>query len=244
MQEANINTEKTCGTNCICGKANCKCRLAIACAGIVFFILTIASIIYLFMQHDTQMKLIKSQAIEIDSIKASLVQDINKNKEQSYSFRKLFSNPWLLDKNPMDEIENTISDSFNKVFSRQKVQSRYSYLSTNSSEQEYTITVGLPGFTKDEITIELSDNILTINAKKITDTKTNEKTIDNKTTDDTDATNFVGEAINTEIQQAIKIPDDIDQENIKTSLKNGLLVISLPRTHRPADNIARKILID
>jgi HSP20 family molecular chaperone IbpA len=81
--------------------------------------------------------------------------------------------------------------------------------------------VALPGFSKENVVLELSDNMLTVSANTA-----NHNT--NKNDDNTDADDNNKEHV-TKAIQSVRIPSDIDRDNIKAALNNGLLIITLPR---------------
>lgn len=97
------------------------------------------------------------------------------------------------------------------------------HYSINSStirmlDKEYLITLDLPGFTKEQVKIELNDNTLTIKAENFA--KTSED--DNKN------------HINKQFKQVIRLNNDIERDAIKSSLENGILTITIPRIqHKP-----------
>ena len=84
-------------------------------------------------------------------------------------------------RHPLSDIDDIISISCDKVSSNQGVKSYYDHISINVTENEYIITVGLPGFSKEEIFIELLGNMLKVSAKNIVlDQNNNEADPDSK----------------------------------------------------------------
>jgi HSP20 family protein len=96
--------------------------------------------------------------------------------------------------------------------------------------------VALPGFSKEEVSLELSDNILTVSANTV-----NHNT--NKDDDNSDADNNNPEHI-TKTIQSVRIPSDIDSDNIKATLNNGLLIITLPRINDGSAKEVKTIPVD
>ncbi len=98
------------------------------------------------------------------------------------------------------------------------------HYSINSStirmlDKEYLITLDLPGFTKEQVKIELNDNTLTIKAENFE--KTSED--DNKN------------HINKQFKQVIRLNNDIERDAIKSSLENGILTITIPRIQHKSE---------
>jgi len=80
-------------------------------------------------------------------------------------------------------------------------------------DKEYLITLEVPGFTKEQIKIDLSGNILTISAES------SEKTEENDNKKD----------VSSKFKQVISLNNDIERDSIKSSLKDGVLTINIPR---------------
>ena len=98
------------------------------------------------------------------------------------------------------------------------------HYSINSStirmlDKEYLITLDLPGFTKEQVKIELNDNTLTIKAENFE--KTSED--DNKN------------HINKQFKQVIRLNNDIERDAIKSLLENGILTITIPRIQHKSE---------
>ena len=212
---------------------NCKMNYKSILTIVAITLLT-ASSFYLFIRHTSQKEVIKEQANYINELRANLTQNNSVNHIDRY-FNRLLDNTWLLFRHPLSDIEDIISRSWDKVSSNQGVKSYYDHISINSTENEYTITVGLPGFSKEEISIELLGNMLKVSAKNIVlDQNNNEADPDRKK-----------QQLANESKQSIKVPSDIDQDNISATLNNGLLTIALPRIHdnTSKDKEPKKILI-
>ena len=82
-------------------------------------------------------------------------------------------------------------------------------------EDEYQIKVAVPGFTKNEINIDLEGNLLTVECKK------------------EDLGNNYPEAIRKEygynqISRRFVLPDNVKTEEVHTSCQNGVLTIVVP----------------
>jgi len=212
---------------------NCKMNYKSILTTVAITLLT-ASSFYLFIRHNSQKEVIKEQANYINELRANLTQNNSVNHIDRY-FNRLLDNTWLSFRHPLSDIEDIISRSWDKVSSNQGLKSYYDHMSINATEHEYTITVGLPGFSKEEISIELLGNMLKVSAKNIVlDQNNNGADPDRKK-----------QQLANESKQSIKVPSDIDQDNISATLNNGLLTITLPRIHDKTskDKEPKKILI-
>lgn len=98
------------------------------------------------------------------------------------------------------------------------------------NKDAYVIDMELPGFTENDITIDLKDRVLSIASVK--------KTKEEKKAEDTVC--LLQERRPMNFSRSFTLPDDIDSENVTASLKNGVLSISIPRK---AASQARRIAL-
>lgn len=213
---------------------NCKMNYKSILTTVAITLLTSSSF-YLFIRHTSQKEVIKEQANYINELKANLTQNNAVSHIDNYFNRLLNNNTWLSFRNPFSDMEDIISRSWDKVSSNQEVKSYYDHISIKATESEYTITFVLPGFSKEEILIELLGNMLKVTAKNIILDQNNIEA-------DPDRKN---QQLANESKQSIKVPSDIDQDNISATLNNGLLTITMPRIQDKTnkDKEPKKILI-
>lgn len=88
----------------------------------------------------------------------------------------------------------------------------------SESDTGYTVEADMPGFTKDDIDIDLDEGRLTISCEK------------NEESDKSDESkNYVHkERRSTKLARSMYFPD-IDENNIRARLENGVLTIDLPK---------------
>lgn len=84
------------------------------------------------------------------------------------------------------------------------------------NDKEYVIEADLPGVNKEDINIELRDNRLTISVQR------NEITQDERD-------NYIRRERTTSSMSRTFWIDDVKQEDIKASFKNGVLTLRLPK---------------
>ena len=211
---------------------NCKNKWILA---ITTVIVLAGSNIYFFTKYNEQSKLIENQVHYINELNAN----ITKSSADDYSsahFDKLFNRTWNLFKNQFSDAENIITNSWNNGIVHHNQYSSYRYLSINTTDKEYIIKVALPGFSKEEVSLELLDNMLTVNTKSL-----NHNT--NKDDDNIDADDNNKEHVTNAIQ-SIRIPNDINSDNIQATLNNGLLIITLPRINDGSAKEVKTIPVD
>lgn len=90
-------------------------------------------------------------------------------------------------------------------------------------DDHYEVDIDLPGFSKDEINLELKDGYLTVSAAKGLDKDENDKK---------------GKLIRQEryagaMQRSFYVGDDLTEEDIKASFKHGVLNLTVAKKEQP-----------
>ena len=101
-------------------------------------------------------------------------------------------------------------------------------------EDHYEVDIDLPGFKKDEITIELNDGYLTVSAAKGLDKDQNDKK---------------GKLIRQErysgaMQRSFYVGEELTEEDIKASFKHGVLSLNIPKKEAKESSEKKKIMIE
>ena len=96
-----------------------------------------------------------------------------------------------------------------------------------SADKEYTVTVEVPGVSEDDVKIELAGDTLTIQGEKKRE----------KTAKDKDY--HCVERSYGAFRRVLSLPEDVDQENIEASFKNGVLTVTMPRKALPKSDVKR-----
>ncbi|HOB90394.1 MAG: Hsp20/alpha crystallin family protein [Bacillota bacterium] len=106
---------------------------------------------------------------------------------------------------------------FTSVFDRQ-----HPFVDIEETDNMYVVKADVPGFDKENIDIELSDNVLTISGK-----------VDERSeTTDTDGGYVRRERRYGAFRRSFMLPDEVDHDKAKASFKNGVLKIEIPKTGR------------
>lgn len=99
------------------------------------------------------------------------------------------------------------------------------------NENAYNVRIQLPGINKDDIDIELADNVLTVRAEiKQEEIKDEEKL-------------HMSEFSYGEYEKSVEFPVEIDAENCSSEYKNGILTVTLTKKHKEKKNTVQKISI-
>ena len=209
----NVTDQKS--TNC--KWTNCKVILVILGFSTCLFL---AGTIYFLVKCYNQNQIISEQLLEYKN-------QLNYNKSQPLllddnferRMKKLFDEMSLI---PRQSLFNLIDRDFFNSHIRGENLLNDNYLNHSTIEvldKEYLITLAIPGFTKEQIKLELNGNILTISAEN------KEQSDENNTKKN----------INSKFRQVISLNTDIERDSIKSSLKDGILSISIPRTQQKGE---------
>tara|TARA_B100000427_G_scaffold319891_1_gene318658 strand:+ start:208 stop:621 length:414 start_codon:yes stop_codon:yes gene_type:complete len=134
----------------------------------------------------------------------------------------------LIKVNTMPAIFNTMDDIIDGfVDSYRYDQARIPKYNVIENEKEYIVTVEIPGFEKEDVSIEHKDDILTISGTS----KYSEK-----------SERYFNSFENLEINKSFYLPEDVETKKIDANLKNGILAITIPRK-TPIKTKAKKITI-
>lgn len=102
-------------------------------------------------------------------------------------------------------------------------------------DDHYDVDVDLPGFTKDEISVELSDGYLTVSA---------EKTLD-ESAGDGNADNYIRkERFSGSMSRSFYVGDDMKQEDIHAKYENGVLSLEVPKINPKQEEEKKYIAIE
>ena len=110
-------------------------------------------------------------------------------------------------------------DFFRDDFFDRKDRMNFNLMKTDIREDDksYLLEVDLPGYSKDDIKIDITDGYLTINAK-----------VEKENNDDS-KTYVRRERFTGEVSRSFYVGDDIKEEEVKASFKNGILTLEVPK---------------
>jgi HSP20 family protein len=128
-----------------------------------------------------------------------------------------------------------LNDFFgNEWLERQAVSSPA--LNIIENERQYRVEIAAPGLTKDDFKVDVrEDDHLIVSVEKKTETKTEEK-----------GDRYLRhEFSHSSFRQMMALPDNVDRENIKARMENGVLNIEIPKCLKKAkDPFVRTVSID
>ncbi len=146
-------------------------------------------------------------------------------------FDRFYQNPWpAFDDRQFKDIEKKLYGHRAKNVMNTDIK---------ESENGYEMEIDLPGFSKDEVTVELNEGYLTISASKAL----------NRDEADSEKEAKKGNYIRRErysgaCQRSFYIGDGITQEDIKASFKHGILKLDIPKKDAKQVEAKRYIAIE
>jgi HSP20 family protein len=108
---------------------------------------------------------------------------------------------------------------FNEVMERQSEKQTFAYkpaANVREDDKTYTIELALPGFTKEEISINFEDEILTVSAGK-------------QTTENQPKYTWNEFGFRSKYERSFQLPETINADEISASFENGILYVNLPK---------------
>lgn len=109
-------------------------------------------------------------------------------------------------------------DMFNDSFLMSGNSSRLMKTDIKEKDKEYVIEMDLPGYEKENIKINIADGYLTIHA------------VSSKNSSEKEEGKFVRkERYLGECSRSFYIGDDVNEDSIKASFKNGILKVEIPK---------------
>ncbi|MEJ2045302.1 MAG: Hsp20/alpha crystallin family protein [Reinekea sp.] len=95
------------------------------------------------------------------------------------------------------------------------------------SDNEYEVSVDLPGLTEDDIKVEVTGNVLTVRGQKEDVSENKEKQF------------YRMERSYGSFQRTLSLPDDANSSDITASMKDGVLKITVPRRETEKADVKR-----
>jgi HSP20 family protein len=85
----------------------------------------------------------------------------------------------------------------------------------------YELTAELPGFKRDEVTVQVKDGVLELTANQPEDKSAGEQEAETRW--------LLRERRTAVFQRTFRLPRDVDAESIEAAFRDGLLVLTLPK---------------
>ena len=94
------------------------------------------------------------------------------------------------------------------------------------NKNAFTVRAELPGFRKEDLSVEVADGILTVTGHQKTEPKTESKS-DSKTEQKENGARSTAQEC--KVSRAISLPENLDLDQIQAAYENGVLTVTLPK---------------
>lgn len=142
----------------------------------------------------------------------------------------------MITRRPRTPFDMFLSDPFDSFFGSMPAQNSTPNLmraDIKDCEDSIEMVIDLPGFTKDNVTAELKDGMLTVTAETSKETEEKEGTYVRK------------ERFSGKCSRSFYVGEEIQEEDIKAKFDNGTLQITVPKKiEQPKLEESRSISID
>ena len=126
--------------------------------------------------------------------------------------------------NELSLFDSLFNNTMDSVFNNYRTVS-VPKVDVKETENAYSLDIELPGRTENDVNIELDHNTLTISSKKEETTEKSEGTEKNNNSGKW----LIRERRTSEFSRSFRLPEDVDNENVKATFKNGILNVMMPR---------------
>ena len=126
--------------------------------------------------------------------------------------------------NELSLFDSLFNNTMDSVFNNYRTVS-VPKVDVKETENAYSLDMELPGRTENDVNIELDHNTLTISSKKEETTEKSEGTEKNNNSGKW----LIRERRTSEFSRSFRLPEDVDNENVKATFKNGSLNVMMPR---------------
>lgn len=125
----------------------------------------------------------------------------------------------------VNKVNKVFDDLYEEVFQRNDAGSDFK-VKTNiyETDSEYIFQMELPGVSKQEATLQIKENVLTVKGTK------------SETKFETDLVSQKTERKFGEFRTSFSLPENLDLEKVKASFKDGVLHITIPKLTKTQAN--------
>ena len=93
-------------------------------------------------------------------------------------------------------------------------------IDVREEENGYLVEADLPGLTKEDITITMDENVLSISGERKVEKEESDKRV------------YRRERLSGKFSRALSFPNDVQSESISAAFKDGVLRIEIPKTEQ------------
>ena len=134
-------------------------------------------------------------------------------------------NPFLAFHREMNRLFDDAFRGFDLApFGNRERQMGWPNIEVSETDKEVKVTAELPGLEEKDVQVELRNGVLAISGEKKTETEDKERQYSER---------YYGR-----FERRIPV-DDVDEDNVNASFKNGVLTVTLPRSPAAQQNVKR-----
>ena len=123
-----------------------------------------------------------------------------------------------------------IDSLFSDLFGDALYSSRIPQVDVYETPSSYTVEAEVAGYDENDISISVEKHILTIKSDEKNLRKANEE--EEKEEKKEERKYLMREISTPSFSRSFTLPEDVDEENIKAETKNGILIVTIPKTER------------
>jgi len=128
--------------------------------------------------------------------------------------------------------DDFFNDGFFNQLNSSTSNSNTPAVNVSEDESGYTIEVAAPGLSRKEFNLEVDDDILTISTEQ-------------KESKEEKKQNYLRREFNYHsFKRSFRLPETVDQEQIRATHESGILTLSLPRKEEAVQNSPRQIAVE
>ena len=101
----------------------------------------------------------------------------------------------------------------------------------SETDEGYELQIDLPGMKKDDITVDLSDGLVTVSGERSDEREDKRKGY------------YLSERSYGSVRRCFRVPDSVESANIKAEFKDGVLTLRMPKTEE-AQKKSRRISVE
>lgn len=131
----------------------------------------------------------------------------------------------------MQSLQDNMLNQMPRVKLRRFDVNAYPQSKFNSDKNAYTLTYVVPGMPKEDLSVKVDGNTLTISGNYV------------QKTDKKDKTSSMNSQVAQEFTQSLTIPNDVVVDKISSNYKDGVLTVTLPRNEKQVDANTKTITI-
>lgn len=134
------------------------------------------------------------------------------------------TNPWATLPTLQDRVNKLFDDMFPEVRegADMALMEWRPIVDTYEKDDAIVVSAELPGVKKDDVSIDVKNNILTMSGERKHEDEINENDY------------YRSERFYGKFQRSFTLPDNVDADNVDASFKDGVLKITIPKTEQSA----------